>query len=84
MTWQFVMVDSSIQDGSSGLALISSSAILGDWGLMLAQLSKTVEIWADVPYTVFIGTLMLIMVIVQMSIVSGLLMLSVRSAEIRE
>lgn len=84
MTWQFVMVDSSIQDTSSGLALISASAILGDWGLMLAQLSKTVEIWADVPYTVFIGTLMLIMVIVQMSIVSGLLMLSVRSAEIRE
>lgn len=66
-------------------AMFASWSIWGDWGALMLQLGQTGQlIWAQVPYTIFIGVLLLAMVLVQAGIASGLLSLAIRNAERRE
>lgn len=83
LTWQLIASESTLE-GLPTLYTLTTGAILGDWGLLLSQLSKAGEIWSQIPYAVFIGLAMLIAAIIQVAIASGLLLLSVRSAEVRE
>ena len=83
ITWQLMNGDSAI-DGLPALYTLGAGAVLADWGLLLSQLSNAGEIWAQIPYAVYLGLGMLIFAVVQVAIASGLLSLAVRSAEIRE
>lgn len=83
ITWQLMNGDSAIE-GLPALYTLGAGAVLADWGLLLSQLSNAGEIWAQIPYAVYLGLGMLIFAVVQVAIASGLLSLAVRSAEIRE
>lgn len=83
ITWQ-LMNGESVLEGLPALGALGAGAILADWGLLLSQLSNAGEIWTQVPYAVFLGVVMLTFVVIQVAITSGLLMLSVQSAEVRE
>ena len=58
--------------------------VLGDWGLILAQLTHSGQLWADVPYSIFLGLGLLLFMILQIAIAGGLLNLAVRFAERNE
>ncbi len=83
VTWQLMNGESALE-GLPALYTLGAGAILADWGVLLSQLSNAGEIWAQTPYAVFLGLAMLIFAVIQVGIASGLLMLSVRSAEVRE
>lgn len=82
-TWQFIN-DELVIEGQSAFALLTSFSILGDWGVVLSQLSQAGRLWSQVPNSIFIGILMLGFVVLQVALMSGLLMLAVRAAETRE
>lgn len=71
-------------DTTSAWFLHSGFAILGDWGLTLTQLTQTGKMWAEIPYSVFIGGLLLLVTLLQVLLSSGLLALAVRIAERNE
>lgn len=81
--WQLMNGESGLE-GLPALGALGAGAILADWGLILSQLSNAGEIWAQIPYAVFLGAVMLIFAVIQVGIASALLMLSVQSAEVRE
>lgn len=70
---------------SEAWALLGAWSAFGDWGITLLQLSQTGQlIWSQVPYSIFYGVLLLLVMIVQVSVASGLLTLAMRAAERRE
>jgi hypothetical protein len=73
-----------VLDSASSWFLVSGFAVFGDWGLTLTQLSKTGELWASVPYSVFIGGVLLLATLLQVLLTSGMLALAVRLAERNE
>jgi hypothetical protein len=70
----------TLPDGLSWLWLAAYS-VLADWGLLWLQLQQTGAIWSDVPYSVFIGGVLLLAVVAQMWLIKGLVRLAVRAAE---
>ena len=83
ISWQFLNEEIALE-GYSALSAIGASAIFADWGLVLSQLSTAGQLWADIPYTVFLGVFMLAMVVIQVLIAGGCMLLAVRAAEVRE
>jgi hypothetical protein len=83
LTWGF-MNSSITLDGTQALGAIGAFSIFGDWGLMLAQFSQTGQIWVDIPNSIFLGFVLLVVSIVQVLISSGLLNLAVYFAEHNE
>jgi hypothetical protein len=61
--------------------LIFGAAALGDWGLALLSLSLSGEVWATVPYGIFIGAALLIVALLQAALADGLLNWAVRRAQ---
>ena len=82
LTWQMIGMEETA--GLTQSYILGAGAIFADWGLTLSQLSQAGQFWAQAPYTVFIGLIMLIAVVAQAAIAGGLLILAVRLAEIRE
>lgn len=65
--------------------LLFAFAALGDWGLTILHLGYFGQVvWAEVPYSIFIGVGLLVFVFVQTLITDGILALAVRRAERRE
>lgn len=65
--------------------LIFGFAAMGDWGLSLLHLGFFgAEVWATVPYSIFIGLALLVFVFVQTILTDMLLMFAVRRAERNE
>jgi hypothetical protein len=77
---QFVRGELSFSDGSA-LALMGSFAAVGDWGLSYLHLGFYSEIWATVPYAIFLGIALLIFAMAQSALAEWLLALAIRRAE---
>lgn len=82
-SWQFAY-GGIVLEPIPGLALLSSSAAFGDWGLLLSQLSLAGELWRTVPFSILIGFGLLLWVIAQVFLTQGLIKLAVRAAESHE
>jgi hypothetical protein len=68
-------------EGGQPWFLVSGFSIFGDWGLTLSQLTYTGQMWAEIPYSVFIGGVLLLVSLAQVAFTSGLLAFAVRIAE---
>ncbi|MCA9911944.1 MAG: hypothetical protein KC496_01285, partial [Anaerolineae bacterium] len=53
--------------------LHAGNAIFGDWGLVSAQFTQTAQLWAQIPYSSFIGLIMLPVGFLQVALSDGLL-----------
>lgn len=53
--------------------LQAGNAIFGDWGLASAQFTQTGQLWAQIPYSIFIGLVMLLAVLIQAALSDALL-----------
>ena len=69
---------------SALLALFVGYSSFGDWGLLFLQLGSVGEIWAIVPYGLFIGIGLVVLMLIQSAVTDGMLSLAVRLAESRE
>ena len=54
---------------------------VGDWGLALLHLGRNSEIWATIPYGIFIGLALLVFALIQAAVADRLLLLAVRQAQ---
>jgi hypothetical protein len=73
-------LQATAQDWSSWL-LIAGFAALGDWGLAFLHLGFYGEIWATIPYGIFLGLALLIFAIVESGLTDWILALAIRQAE---
>ena len=71
-------------EGNAALALFGAFSIFGDWGLVFSQLTRAGELWAEIPYSIYIGLAMLVITIVQVLLSEGMLRLASRFAERNE
>lgn len=81
--WLFMNEELALE-GTQALGLLTGVSVFGDWGVLLSQLTRAGEMWAVVPYSIFLGIMMLLAVLVQVGVASALLMASAKSAEVRE
>jgi hypothetical protein len=61
--------------------LIAAFAAFGDWGLSLLHLGFYGEIWATIPYGIFLGLALLIFAIFESGLTDWILALAIRQAE---
>jgi hypothetical protein len=61
--------------------LMGGYAGLGDWGLAYLNLGYYGEVWATVPYGIFIGLALLVFSMIQAALTDGILALAIRQAE---
>ena len=80
---QFLLGELIVGDAVSWL-LVAGGAAFADWGVTLMHLSEAGELWALVPYGIYIGAALLMLALVQALIADGLLALAIRQAEKRE
>jgi membrane protease YdiL (CAAX protease family) len=80
---QFIQGDLEVADPLAWL-LIAGFAAFGGWGLLLLQLGALGEIWASIPFSVFLGVGLLLFVLAQALLTDGILALAVRRAERHE
>ncbi len=67
-------------DVSAWLLMAGYSAV-GDWGLALLHLGRNSEIWATIPYGIFLGLALLVFALIQAAIADRLLVLAVRQGQ---
>lgn len=77
---QFLNGQTTPGDLSAWLLMFGAAAV-GDWGLMLLSLSVYGEVWATVPYGVFIGLALLGWALLQAALADQLLAWAVRRAQ---
>ncbi|MFN8449417.1 MAG: hypothetical protein U0521_12745 [Anaerolineae bacterium] len=61
--------------------LMTGYSAVGDWGLALLHLGRNSEIWATIPYGIFIGLALLAFALVQAAFADRLLLFAVRQAQ---
>jgi hypothetical protein len=61
--------------------LVFAFAAMGDWGLAFLHLGRYGEIWATVPYGIFLGLALLIFALAQAALADQLLVFAVRRAQ---
>lgn len=71
-------------DDTALLAVFLAYSGFGDWGLLLAQMGSAGEIWVIVPYGVFIGGALVVLMLIQSAISDGMIWLAVKLSESRE
>lgn len=64
--------------------LVFGSGSLGDWGLSLLYLERASEIWAIIPYGVFLGVALLVFALVQAALADRILGIAARYAQRRD
>jgi hypothetical protein len=82
-TSQFLMGQLTLSD-SALLALFMGYSSFGDWGLLFLQLGSVGEIWAIVPYGLFIGVGLVVLMLVQSAVTDSMLWLAVKLSESRD
>lgn len=71
-------------EGFSAWVLLTSTAAFGDWGLSLTQLTQTGMIWMTVPFSIFIGAILLLVALCQVLLIQGMFSVAIQIAERRE
>ncbi|HVU13614.1 MAG TPA: hypothetical protein VHD90_20180 [Phototrophicaceae bacterium] len=61
--------------------LMAFYGAIGDWGLAFLHLGRNSEIWATIPYGIFLGLAFLIFALVQAAVADRLLIFAVRQAQ---
>jgi hypothetical protein len=79
---QFMTGDLDLSAAPAWL-LLAGFAAFGDWGLSLLNMGYYGEIWALIPYGVFIGLVLLVFAMVQAAATDWVLGLAIRQAERR-
>ncbi|MBZ0302623.1 MAG: hypothetical protein K8J31_22960, partial [Anaerolineae bacterium] len=79
---QFVNGDLPVSDPGAWL-IMGSFAGLGDWGLAFLNLGFFGEIWATIPYGIFLGLALLAFSLLQAALTDGIVALAIRQAERR-
>ncbi len=77
---QFVRGELAISDLAAGL-LMGGFAALADWGLAFLNLGFFSEIWATVPFFIFVGIVLVLFSIAQSALTEWVLALAVRLGE---
>lgn len=77
---QFIRGNLTLPDGLAWLLMGGFSA-LGDWGLSFLHLGFYGEIWATVPFAIFLGIGLLLFSMVQSAITEWILAFAIRRAE---
>jgi hypothetical protein len=67
--------------GSMQWLLIAGFAALGDWGLAFLHLGFYGEIWATIPYGIFLGLALLVFAIIESGLTDWILAFAIRQAE---
>jgi hypothetical protein len=67
--------------GAAAWALMAGYGAIGDWGLAFLHLGRSSEIWATIPYGIFLGLAVLVFALVQAAIADRLLIFAVRQAQ---
>jgi len=77
------LMNGELQQSQSALQwlLIAGFAALGDWGLAFLHLGFYGEIWATIPYGIFLGLALLIFAIIESGLTDWILALAIRQAE---
>lgn len=81
-TMQYLNGELVVRDGLSWL-LVGGFAAMGDWGISLLHLGAYGEIWATVPFGIFIGPGLLVFALVQAMLTDWILALAIRRADLR-
>src|SRR5258707_804733 len=66
---------------STGWLLMGGFSTLGDWGLSFLHLGFYGEVWATVPYGIFLGIGLLLFAMAQSAVTEWILALAIRRAE---
>lgn len=82
MVWVTDPLNGATEIGRGAAALGMGS--FGDWGLRYLHLAYVGELWATLPYGVFLGAGMLVIGFLQALLTDGFLSLAIRRAERRE
>lgn len=61
--------------------LVFAFGAMGDWGLAFLHLGRYGEIWATVPYGIFLGLALLVFALIQAALADQLLVFAVRRAQ---
>ncbi|MBZ0279957.1 MAG: hypothetical protein K8L97_04400 [Anaerolineae bacterium] len=77
---QFVRGSFQVSDGAAWLLMGGFSA-LGDWGLSFLHLGFYSEVWATIPYAVFLGIGLLLFAMAQSALSEGILAFAIHRAE---
>jgi hypothetical protein len=78
--WQFHDGRLVLDDAAAWLLMFLFAAV-GDWGLAFLYLGFYGEIWANVPYGIFLGLALVIFALLQAAIADQLLVFAVRRAQ---
>lgn len=82
MVWASDPLNAASEVGRGAVAV--GMGAWGDWGLRYLHLAYTGELWATIPYSVFLGAALLVVGFVQALLTDGFLSLAIRRAEKRE
>jgi hypothetical protein len=77
---QFIRGELALADGTAW-ALMGAFAGFGDWGLSFLHLGFYSEIWATIPYAIFMGIGLLIFSMAESALTEWVLNLAIRQAE---
>jgi hypothetical protein len=77
---QFIRGELTLADGTAW-ALMGAFAGFGDWGLSFLHLGFYSEIWATIPYAIFMGIGLLIFSMAESALTEWVLNLAIRQAE---
>jgi hypothetical protein len=77
---QFIRGDLSLPDGAAW-GLMGAFAGFGDWGLSYLHLGFYSEIWATIPFAIFLGIGLLIFSMAESALTEWVLNLAIRRAE---
>ncbi|PJF24940.1 MAG: hypothetical protein CUN53_15295 [Phototrophicales bacterium] len=69
-----------VGDGG-GWAVVAINGAVGDWGLSFLYLGRYGEIWATIPYGVFMGLALMLFSLIQAALADGVLILAVRQGQ---
>ncbi len=61
--------------------LMAGYGAIGDWGLAFLHLGRSSELWATIPYGIFLGLALLVFALVQAAVADRLLVFAVRQAQ---
>jgi hypothetical protein len=66
---------------AGGWAVVAINGALGDWGLSFLYLGRYGEIWATIPFGVFMGLALMLFSLLQAALADGVLILAVRRGQ---